>query len=280
MQRIGLAAACTAAVLLSPCGALSAGAYSALRSAKSSAASWLEAHAGAPQADELADLKAENPSAYAIVQALLTKHSLGLLDPRRPAASLVAPPTQDLADLRAHGAGDGAAEPAADAGSRLPQHRDWMSWRPPQSALEDDAAVSQILDDDPAVAGVDVAPAPVAAAAVPPRIEPELAAPADVVASPTVVASAPLESDQVADNDASGNPYLRGLGLEPKAKKANLAQGAQPRSYLKDFSWDDDAAPVVPAAGLVSAVPAVRVTGRSAGKLLDWLDVGAESGQQ
>jgi len=40
-----------------------------------------------PQADQLAELNKENPEAYALVKALLTKRSLGLLDPAHPTAS-------------------------------------------------------------------------------------------------------------------------------------------------------------------------------------------------
>merc|ERR1711862_1019775 len=59
-------------------------------SARSAALAWLGKHGGAPQGDELAELKAENPEAYGIVKALLTKRSLGLLDPKHPSASFSA----------------------------------------------------------------------------------------------------------------------------------------------------------------------------------------------
>jgi hypothetical protein len=48
---------------------------------------WMKAHD--PSADEagMTDLKSTDPNAYAIVQALLTKKSLGLLDPSHPSAA-------------------------------------------------------------------------------------------------------------------------------------------------------------------------------------------------
>jgi hypothetical protein len=51
---------------------------------------WLKSHD--PSADEagMADLKNQDPNAFAIVQALLTKKSLGLLDPNHPSASMTA----------------------------------------------------------------------------------------------------------------------------------------------------------------------------------------------
>merc|ERR1719395_169822 len=47
---------------------------------------WLKSHD--PSADEagMNDLKNSDPNAFAIVQALLTKKSLGLLDPNHPSA--------------------------------------------------------------------------------------------------------------------------------------------------------------------------------------------------
>jgi hypothetical protein len=60
-------------------------------SAVSEARLFLRRHvAQPPQADELAELRTENPEAYGLVKALLTKRSLGLLNPRRPTASFAA----------------------------------------------------------------------------------------------------------------------------------------------------------------------------------------------
>merc|ERR1719272_2179932 len=93
------------------------------------ARAWLSAHA-APQADELAELRDVNPDAYALVKALLTKRSLGLLDPKHPTASFAAPAhTDDDAphgaaafaglitpeELAAHGKGASLDAPPADS---------------------------------------------------------------------------------------------------------------------------------------------------------------------
>merc|ERR1719197_2304205 len=65
--------------------------------AEMSAKMWLQEHAG-DNPDELAELKTENPDAYALVKALLTKRSLGLLDPKHPTASFAAPAPKDDSD--------------------------------------------------------------------------------------------------------------------------------------------------------------------------------------
>jgi len=69
--------------------------------AQAEARAWVQQHRHA-QPDELAELKGANPEAYALVKALLTKNSLGLLKRRGP------PPAQ--VDAAAGGAPD-AAEP-------------------------------------------------------------------------------------------------------------------------------------------------------------------------
>lgn len=66
-------------------------------SAQVFAEAWLQTHSSVNQMpDELDELKGKNPEAYAIVQALLAKRSLGLLKLRTPSHSFVgAPPAQD-----------------------------------------------------------------------------------------------------------------------------------------------------------------------------------------
>lgn len=51
------------------------------------AMTWLRDNGSDPDAAGMADLRASDPNAFAIVQALLTKRSLGLLDPSNPSAS-------------------------------------------------------------------------------------------------------------------------------------------------------------------------------------------------
>lgn len=135
-------------------------------SAEATARVWFQEHK-APTGDELAELKAQNPTAYAIVKALLTKRSLGLLDPRHPSASFAAPPPKEIEDAHVAGAdafakfakpGEMKVAPAVQSISSsaasqtamypevsAPQHHDWLNWRPQQSALDDDTMVKNVL---------------------------------------------------------------------------------------------------------------------------------------
>jgi hypothetical protein len=127
----------------------------------STAKVWLRAHA-APNQDELAELKGENPDAYAIVKALLTKRSLGLLDPKHPTASFAstaapaeAAPVGTAAfalseqDQEAVGKKASAAAPVdEDAYPEIalaPRHHDWLNWKPADSAIDDDSMVKNVL---------------------------------------------------------------------------------------------------------------------------------------
>ena len=72
--------------------------------------------------DSIADT---NPDAYALVKALLTKRSLGLLYTRHATASFAAAPQQEI---------------QASGGSH-----DWMNWEPKDSANNDEAMVKSVL---------------------------------------------------------------------------------------------------------------------------------------
>jgi len=135
-------------------------------SAQNVATRWLRAHpSAADNQDDLGELKAENPEAYAIVKALLTKRSLGLLDPKHPSASFAAPPpAQDSTPTGAAAfakfatpgelakvnqvSTDGQASQTALAYPDVapaPAHHDWLNWKPQNSAADDDAMVSSVL---------------------------------------------------------------------------------------------------------------------------------------
>ncbi|CAK0906081.1 unnamed protein product, partial [Prorocentrum cordatum] len=90
----------SARVLVLALLALGAGAARrrASTASQSTAREWLRSHGPAPPQDELQELKAANPEAYAIVKALLTKRALGLLDPRHPTASFASAPAAQTAD--------------------------------------------------------------------------------------------------------------------------------------------------------------------------------------
>lgn len=130
--------------------------------------SWLQKHV-APNGDELSELKSENPDAYALVKALLTKRSLGLLDPKHPTASFSAP-AHDYSQDKAVGAavyakfattakeqealsGSNVAQPYPDASSdadvaftpAAPANHDWLNWKPHNSATDDEAMVKSVL---------------------------------------------------------------------------------------------------------------------------------------
>jgi len=82
--------------------------------------------------DELAELKQENPGAYAIVKALLTKRSLGLLNPAHPSSSSM-------------------------ASSLSGQHRDWLHWKPAdESKLVDDEFAKRSLENPAAESPVSI----------------------------------------------------------------------------------------------------------------------------
>jgi len=227
------------------------------------ARAWLSAHA-APQADELAELRDVNPDAYALVKALLTKRSLGLLDPKHPTASFAAPAhTDDDAphgaaafaglitpeELAQHGKGSSLDAPPAENAvypdAPAPeQHHDFWNWKPQSSAVSDDAMVQNVLGAVASLKGPkisaptkDLSPMEADAASLGLDAASLAAAPVTVAAP---VAAAPVAAAPV------GNPYLRGLSLDTSAPVASAssdsstASGSNP---LTSFSWGDDSKP-------------------------------------
>lgn len=135
------------------------------------AKAWLREHAS-DNPDELAELKTENPDAYALVKALLTKRSLGLLDPKHPTASFAAPAPKDDSDqpsgaavfakfattpkeqlaLTGQQTVASAAVPYPEAAAEPSQvpypeargsSQNWMNWKP--DGNDDDAMVQNVL---------------------------------------------------------------------------------------------------------------------------------------
>eukprot|EP00928_Gymnodinium_smaydae_P006000 TRINITY_DN12088_c0_g1_i1.p1 TRINITY_DN12088_c0_g1~~TRINITY_DN12088_c0_g1_i1.p1 ORF type:complete len:332 (-),score=68.04 TRINITY_DN12088_c0_g1_i1:182-1042(-) len=194
------------------------------RSAEVVAQRWLATHpATGNGGDELGELKTENPEAYAIVKALLTKRALGLLDPKHPTASFAASAAQSTGTA----VSAGAETDETEAPPRAPvPRRDWLNWKPPANALEDDAT------------GLSGPAATVAAAApVAPVVKsaPTALAAAATAETADTAAAAPQTSDP------SENSYLRGAGLV--ARKTDEANS----NALASFSWGDDA-PAAPKA--------------------------------
>lgn len=108
---------------------LSSAHASAVRSgtANQRAMVWLHLHGGAdPDSAGMDDLKNSDPNAYAIVQALLTKRSLGLLDPNNPSAAFGAAnkPKQRSFKQEADEAGVTAEATVSDSSVAVPYPSD------------------------------------------------------------------------------------------------------------------------------------------------------------
>lgn len=115
---------------------------------------WMRTHAGNdPDEEGMAELKATNPDAFAIVQALMTKRSLGLLNPAHPMSSM----KRNTASAQDDSSADDAVQsPESQHGPSMsleatavaPQpHRDWLNWKPADSAADDDAMVQGVLGE-------------------------------------------------------------------------------------------------------------------------------------
>lgn len=246
-------------LLAAACRESGAVAVSATARAKAQAGvyAWFRAHGGGrAHPDQLAELKDENPSAYAIVKALLTKRTLGLLDPKHPSASFAARPPPSEEDVNvdmpaaqgaaafakmAEDSNEGAEKPKDQASLAFPDapaapaHHDWFNWKPSQRAADDDAIVKSVLG----------------------------------------------EAD-----DSAGTNYLRGQGGSPNSDAGNNA-GSGVAHPWKDFMAGlsaEKAAPTSAAAGASAADGEVSREGdsndggssgggsRGAKVLLSWLD--------
>jgi len=212
---------------------------------------WLKTHD--PSGDEagMADLKNSDPNAYAIVQALLTKKSLGLLDPNHPTAGFggAAPKKHKTFQEEAEEAGlnqDSPSEavsememkssmpyPSAGSGSSAPypevraSHDPWNY----KTVHSDDDLVNSVLGQE--------APAPaqtqdntLSLSAVTAQEQQSMPAPVERHESaPAPDASAPLESQMGGISLNWGNP-MAGTSEESAAPTASAAQPAD--------SSDDD----------------------------------------
>jgi hypothetical protein len=230
--------------------------------AEVSARVWMLDHAN-PNTDELAELKVENPDAYALVKALLTKRSLGLLDPRHPTASFSKPAPEDESN---HPVGAAVyakfattdkerqalanAEPVYDTSAveddvvtpaPSGQH-DWLNWKPADSAASDDAMVQNVLGS---VAGL---------------VGKKTAVPGTTTTQPSVGAldadeSSILSADDVPKQEAKPEPKP-----EPQPKQNFLAKISdtpkpQSNSYLDGLDLTVDTKPDAPAVTSQPAQP-------------------------
>lgn len=241
------------------CSALFAGANAVSAQAEVTARVWMLDHPSGDQ-DDLAELKTENPDAYALVKALLTKRSLGLLDPKHPTASFAAPPpktdddapkgaevyakfaTTEKEQLALQGATSNVPYPDAPAQTQAavpyPEasgaSHDWMNWKPGQ---DDESMVKSVLGAVADLTGkkklrgsqddTSDDSSPLAA-----EVASEAAAP---VAEAT---PAPTTTVAVADVQPQQNPYSEMLGAQP-AKQEKPAPSQDTGSALSSFSFDD-----------------------------------------
>lgn len=235
------------------CSALIAGATAL--STESSARLWLSEHAG-DNPDDLSELKTENPDAYALVKALLTKRSLGLLDPKRPSASFSpAPPKDDDRPVGAavyakfattqkeqlalnYGA-DAAEAPTSQAAEPYPEasgaSHDWMNWKPP--AQDDDAMVKNVLG---AVADLTKGKSLRGAAPAGDDSSPLAEEAASIEAAQQTTAAVEVATT-TAQPVAQDNSYLKMLDEPAAPAKPQLAnvEVQQTDNALSSFSFDD-----------------------------------------
>jgi len=288
---------------------------SAAAAVESGAVAWLRAHRGAPQQDELAELRGVNPEAYALVKALLTKRSLGLLDPRHPTASFSAAPA--VASVPGAEAFQKIGEESGDmpnAAAMYPDapvasgHHDWLNWKPQASAADDESMVQNVLGAVAAVkqgSQVEV----VSAAPVERATEAPLAAEVTPASAPVSKPTATMkqENSYLKDIDfglgsqpsrskksPEENSYLKefdltGASSAPPAHKhpvglSAVNKGTESKNYLMSFNWDDDKpAPKAQSessnvAAKEEHLPKTSVSKPKAGKkdaLLAWLDPAA-----
>jgi len=272
--------------------AVAAVAVGATAKAEVSARVWMLDHAGAPNEDELDELKNVNPDAYALVKALLMKKSLGLLDPRHPTASFGKPaPTEDEG---AHPVGAAVyakfattdKERQALAGSEVPYEsaevvapeeiaapssggHDWLNWKPADSAASDDAMVKNVLGSVAGIMGNKKAAAPQEGSVGSLDADEASILSADDVAKPV---SAPVtqEPAPVQNNFLAKAPEAAPVA-EPVAKQGN--------SYLDGLDLTVDNTPAIAPVSVPAVVeaPAAPVAAVSAVSATDAVNGGKSS---
>jgi len=188
--------------------------------------------------DELEELRQANPSAYAIVKALLTKRSLGLLNPRHPSASFSA------ADAPV-ATGEGPMESASMEPVSPPHQsggQNWLNWKP-----ADDAQVAQeVLVPAGNLRGNAPDPAPVATPLEDTKFTsepaPEQTAPPAEEDKPSPLGSwtsifSHQQSAAVPKQDS--NPYLQGVDWgEPKEAPKQQALVADHQDIYNTYLHD------------------------------------------
>lgn len=249
------------------------------KTAEAFARSWMQRHQGVqPKTDELAELKAANPSAYAIVQALLTKRSLGLLDPRHPTASFAkAAPVSDASQegpeaftkfaspAQAPAEHDMSASQESSAvypAVSQPAQKNWLNWRPASSAADDDAMVNNVLSG---------------AADATPKKNVGLLAKREATEAGSMAKHEKPEASPLSAYEGSLSMDSTPHQIADPARKPTSSLSAVKQStgnYLSSFSWDDnsksqDEKPVVGQAA--PQLPPMQVQAPAGSSLMSWL---------
>lgn len=206
---------------------------------EAAARAWLRDH-GAPQDDQLAELKAENPEAYGIVKALLTKRSLGLLNPKHPSASFAVP-----VDANTAATGPEVFQSLAAEGTHhiAPAHGDWLSWKPQDSALNDEEMVKSVLGAVAELKGAKPHKSLLARSQAPPSdSDDQSGEPSLEWKSPSVEAGsidqAQAEAKPIASH-AQDSSYSKGVNFDAVTTDVSPRVAGQENSYLKNINLDD-----------------------------------------
>jgi len=248
------------------CSVLCAGANAVSAQSEVSARVWMLDHPGNNQ-DDLTELKNENPDAYALVNALLTKRSFGLLDPKHPTASFGKAAPKDDSETHLTGAAEYAkfattdkekaalqgntedvSEPYPDASASAAAvpypsaggaSHDWMNWKPQDSGASDDAMVKNVLG---AVAGLTMKGKSLRGPA-PEDSNPFASEAASQMAAESTPPAQPVAEEVASTTQAaSENPYLQTMDMAPaptiKEQIASMPEQGS-NNALASFAWDD-----------------------------------------
>eukprot|EP00746_Dinoflagellata_sp_MGD_P151886 gnl/MRDRNA2_/MRDRNA2_83304_c0_seq1.p1 gnl/MRDRNA2_/MRDRNA2_83304_c0~~gnl/MRDRNA2_/MRDRNA2_83304_c0_seq1.p1 ORF type:complete len:279 (+),score=70.72 gnl/MRDRNA2_/MRDRNA2_83304_c0_seq1:77-913(+) len=215
---------------------------------------WLRTHEDPDEAG-MEELKSTNPDAYAIVQALITKKSLGLLNPKHPNAfgGYQEAPGKGVMSTQVVDPQPEAPVAALATQTQQTSHADFFNWKPHE---DDDAmvsnlvgAVASIKNDAPVSSVEEAVSAPVKSVPAEPKV-------AALESSNSYLKSTgPMVKSPTASMSQS-NSYLSSAGLEPKHFAVSNAHG----NALQSFSWNDDDS--APASTPVAAQP--RIPGGNA----------------
>lgn len=186
---------------------------------------WLRTHEDPDEAG-MEELKTTNPDAYAIVQALITKKSLGLLNPRHPNAFGGYQDAPGKGTMSTDIVDPQPVVPLAAVATQT-QHssnQDFFNWKPHE---DDDSMISNVLG----------AVSSLKNGASASSVEQAVSAP--------MKSTQPQPEPQKTASMSQENSYLNSAGLEPKGlEPKHFATAGTHGNALASFSWnDDDSAP-------------------------------------